>query len=486
MSQSLGHPRRRKLGREDVALDLAQRDGPFRIRTVLVEDGIVGILPALVLQAVDGFRLVLDKAVAVAVAEIVYPAQRRVDVRPDLGNGAEVARRLQVHSRQHDEERRRIHASVITAEGNLAEMGHLAVAHLVKDLARLRVRLAVEFLRLHRRQGAQHTPGDRRVHPQHEHCGKDPVASKDRAEPGNARVRVGTVLGRGGEHVEIGGRARCDLVEDIARTLHGGDMARLVAPVATTITISPKEIEHGSRLAFLAGDGHEDRCRLAGCECKLECCAVRLQKPRGRFKTDPRASLHIVEAEIAKLDFVGSHHLGGLVAPLLSRHPANFEQVAKVRVENVVDGQPAIQRREIPQAEPLVAYPLVKKLRALEEDRLAGQGIGIVIDLWVGEIDRQRRLVVVVGRVQEQQLPPLEAKFQLRKEPGVAEEKPFCGVGAGNVPVAIQECERIAVFEVSQRLADERGIHVEIVPNNVQVIFRADRRIDGEYHQTGL
>ncbi len=87
MPESFGHSGGCTLGCKDISLHLAQGDGSCRVRSVFVEDGVVGILPALVFQAAIAFRLVLDKAVSVSVAILINPAQRCVNVRPDLGNG---------------------------------------------------------------------------------------------------------------------------------------------------------------------------------------------------------------------------------------------------------------------------------------------------------------------------------------------------------------------------------------------------------------
>ena len=54
-----------------------------------------------------------------------------------------VAGALVVRGGQHDEERRRVVAAVVAPERDLAERRHLAVAHLVQDLAGLRVALGV-------------------------------------------------------------------------------------------------------------------------------------------------------------------------------------------------------------------------------------------------------------------------------------------------------------------------------------------------------
>ena len=88
-----------------------------------------------------GLAVIFDEAVAVAVAVFVDPAQRGLDVRPDLGQGLAIAGALEIHAGEHEEERRRVDRAVVAAERHLAEVGHLAVTALVQDLARLGVRL---------------------------------------------------------------------------------------------------------------------------------------------------------------------------------------------------------------------------------------------------------------------------------------------------------------------------------------------------------
>ena len=81
----VGNRREGALGRVDVALHLAERDRPLRQRAVGMEDGVVGVLPALVGKAAVRLAVVLDEAIPVAVAVLIDPAQRRLDVGPDLG-----------------------------------------------------------------------------------------------------------------------------------------------------------------------------------------------------------------------------------------------------------------------------------------------------------------------------------------------------------------------------------------------------------------
>ena len=137
--------------------------GPRRQRAVGVEDGVVGVLPALVHQAVGRLPLVLDEAVAVAVAVAVDPAQGGLDVGPERLDERPVAGALVVGAGQQDEQRRGIDAAVVAAEGHLLQRRHLAVAGLVQDLARLGVLLGDHLRRLGGGQVRQHAPAQARA-----------------------------------------------------------------------------------------------------------------------------------------------------------------------------------------------------------------------------------------------------------------------------------------------------------------------------------
>ena len=58
-----------------VGLDLGQRDGPLRERTVVPADGVAGVLPALVHQAGPGLVQVFQEAVPVQVAVVPEPLE---------------------------------------------------------------------------------------------------------------------------------------------------------------------------------------------------------------------------------------------------------------------------------------------------------------------------------------------------------------------------------------------------------------------------
>src|SRR5436190_3626251 len=61
------------LGGVNVALHFAQRDGSLGELSVSVKDGVVRVLPALVGQSLGRSAVILDKAVAVAIAVNVDP-----------------------------------------------------------------------------------------------------------------------------------------------------------------------------------------------------------------------------------------------------------------------------------------------------------------------------------------------------------------------------------------------------------------------------
>ena len=93
-------------GRIHVALYLGQRDFAFRQATVGMEDRIVRILPSLIGKTLLGGAHVLDETVAVGIAWAVDPIERRLDVRPQRGDGFGVAGALGIKAREKHEQRR--------------------------------------------------------------------------------------------------------------------------------------------------------------------------------------------------------------------------------------------------------------------------------------------------------------------------------------------------------------------------------------------
>ena len=134
LGEDVRDPRCMRLRGERIGLNLAQCDRPLGQSAIRVEDQIIGILPALVGEAVLAFPRIFDEPVAVPIAIFVDPAQRRPDVRPDRPDCIDVAGAVEIHAREHHEKRRRIDGAIIHAKRNLAEPRHFAVARLMQDL----------------------------------------------------------------------------------------------------------------------------------------------------------------------------------------------------------------------------------------------------------------------------------------------------------------------------------------------------------------
>ena len=126
-----------------IGLDFDEGDRTLGQPAVGMEDRVAAVLPALIDETLTRSTLVLDEAVAVPIAVAFDPVESRLDMRPQLANSIEIACPLKIFSREHDEERRRIHAAVVAGEWDLAQIGHLPVTGFVQNLARLRVSLVI-------------------------------------------------------------------------------------------------------------------------------------------------------------------------------------------------------------------------------------------------------------------------------------------------------------------------------------------------------
>ena len=145
------------LGVVDVALHLARRDRCGREPAVGEALRIVRVLPRLVVEAALGALLVLDEAVAVAIAVVVDPGQRRQRRRTKAAHEGGVVGPAP-HLREQDEvERRRVDRAVVALEPRLRR---LALADLVHDLARLRVDGRIVLRRLELGEHLERRPGE--------------------------------------------------------------------------------------------------------------------------------------------------------------------------------------------------------------------------------------------------------------------------------------------------------------------------------------
>ncbi len=206
MTGQAGH---RAAGGVDVALDLGQGDRRLGRLPVGMADRVARVLPALVEQAEPRSAQVLDEAVAVEVARVVDPVERRQRVRPQPLEQRVVAGPGMGLAEQDQPERGRIDRPVVGVVRRLARVGHLAGPQLVEDLAGLGVVPRVVRRRLEPGQDAQRVarPGGRERHGLER--GDQAVAPEQRREPRDARGEVRLPLRRTvvAEHRQVGQRA---------------------------------------------------------------------------------------------------------------------------------------------------------------------------------------------------------------------------------------------------------------------------------------
>ncbi|MGA1525868.1 MAG: hypothetical protein ACO4CZ_18030 [Planctomycetota bacterium] len=186
--QQLGAAHRRGVR---VPLDLGQRDRGAGDRPVGEPDAVARVLPALVRQPVPGPVVpgVLEETVAVDVAELAHPSERRLDVGQERGDV------LLGHPPppglvgEDDEQRGRVDRAVV-AVGQVAAAGERAVPDLVEDLPRLLLADGVLLPPLTPGEDVQRPAREVGVERQRHERGPERVPPEQRQEPRAAGRRV--------------------------------------------------------------------------------------------------------------------------------------------------------------------------------------------------------------------------------------------------------------------------------------------------------
>jgi hypothetical protein len=140
-----------------VALHLAERDGGLGDPAVAVADAVPGVLPALVPETGGCRPVVLDVAVAVAVAAAHDPVERAFRMREEAVD--ELARKppsAQL-TKQHDEEGRGVGRAVVDVPAAEMHGRGTTEAHLVEDATGLLLGRRVDLRALEPRQRLEHT-----------------------------------------------------------------------------------------------------------------------------------------------------------------------------------------------------------------------------------------------------------------------------------------------------------------------------------------
>ena len=152
-------------------------------------DRVARVLPALVEQPGRRAPLVLDEAVAVAVAVRVDPLERGERVRPERADEVEVAGPAVRLVEEDQPQRRRVDRAVVRPVRELPGPGQLADAQLVEDLARLHVPVRIVLGRLPVGQDPERLARDVGHERQDLERGDDAVPPEQRREPRDARPR---------------------------------------------------------------------------------------------------------------------------------------------------------------------------------------------------------------------------------------------------------------------------------------------------------
>ena len=166
---------------------------------------------------------VVDVAVAVVIGEAVDPVERRVHVGPQRAGQRQVARPRDVLRDQDQEEQRRIHGAVVRRRlGDRPEPRQLARTQLVQDLARLRVAIGVDGLRLVAREQPQRLTRRGRAEGQRLDGDGGRVAAEQRREPRHARAEELAPVQARAQQAQVEERAQHDAVEERIRRAHLG------------------------------------------------------------------------------------------------------------------------------------------------------------------------------------------------------------------------------------------------------------------------
>lgn len=463
-----------------VALHLAKRDWARGKRAVFVEDRVAGILPSLIDEAHRRMAEVLDQAVAIAVPVPLHPGERELDVRPNAANQVQVPGAPRVGACEHDEERRRVHASVVAAEGNLSQRGHLAAAHLVNDLSGLRVEIEVLLLRLGLRQEAENALRQPGVHPENLQRGDDSVPPEGRAEPGNASVGIGPAPRLGQHHVQIGARAVQPIVELLVGRGHDTPI-RLVL-FERVQRGAPGRLEAERFLGnapHLAGETNDvGRC-FAGPERDVEFeLGFRSSRWRGLARnagpTHDAVQPLVREGHAGLLDDRRELPAGG-VAPRAS----DLENVGEVDV-------PAAPEGHVDRLEPVVRYPyalvadpIPQELLPRDVDGAArNRELPVGADVGVGQIHRQDRVVVAHPRIEQEQTVLVQQQPETRqKARALVVETQLPHPDRRHVAEAVENGECVAVFQYPRTVIDARRGR-----ENVELVFESDDVHDPDHH----
>src|ERR1019366_9193461 len=173
----------------------------------------------------------------------------------------------------------------------------------------------------------------------------------------------------------------------------------------------------------------------------------------------------------------------GAGAALIASGPAHFEKVAKIGGKANLDPKMPGAIGVIAKTDPLIADCLPKEFGALDRNRVARQrNDAIRMNVRVGKINRERNIVVLNDRTQQQRPLALEAKRVPGHIAGIVEIEPFMPrAHDSDVAVLVENRESIAMFQATQRSLDQGPHNLDIVLGQVyqgvHAAFRAAQQL---------
>lgn len=168
-----------------VSLGARRHHRPGRAAAVGRTDGAGGVLPVLVGEAA-AVRAVDEIAARGQPAVVQHPADRRTGVGLQPAGQRHITGPLGVRAEEHQEQRRRVHRTVVAPVRHLPEVRQLAVPHLVHDLAGLGDRVRAHLDRLGGGQRGQRGGGELGPVGQREERGEQRVTAQQGEEPGDS------------------------------------------------------------------------------------------------------------------------------------------------------------------------------------------------------------------------------------------------------------------------------------------------------------
>ena len=169
----------------------------------------------------------------------------------------------------------------------------------------------------------------------------------------------------------------------------------------------------------------------------------------GRLKPQRRAPLLPVETPVIQKDVRTAGYLRAGDTAVGATHPPHLEQIGKVTGKS--ERQPDLARTlaVVMNAQPLIGRIAPQEYRADDVQDVLGQHKLVVeIDVGIGQVDGQRRIVVAHARTQQQRLVAVEKYLQVREIPCVGKENSVRSAHRrADVGVCVKHGEAVAVLE---------------------------------------